>query len=380
MHLIIVRTMGSPLDMASYNSQELGLARVLTKKGWRVTILLAGREARHEVVACEGGSVDVFYLTFIGLLPQFSEFKGWKQLLREQKPDIVQVHDVGIWMTYRVSSWCRTEGVPCVLIQGTYQPTQKKGKRELEILYNKTFGRITLKDVVAAGAKTCRAALYVRNIAPLKTFSTPIGLDPSPFFSSANKGEEISLSQKGNRKVLLYVGSLEKRRNPDFLIRVLSKLPVDYILYIIGAGEMELTCRMLVEELGLHDRCVFFGKLRQNVLPKVYETADLFLFASSYEIYGMVIMEAMYFGCPVVSSVTAGSESLINDGVDGCLMPKLDEQEWVSKIIELTTNDKIKTMSKKAKQKVLTELLWNKAAEKFEALYGYALQRKCKDL
>ncbi len=62
------------------------------------------------------------------------------------------------------------------------------------------------------------------------------------------------------------------------------------------------------------------GKILQEYLKSLYETADYFLLASNYEIYGMVVLEALYFGCPVLSTKTAGPTDMIIDGVNGYLL------------------------------------------------------------
>lgn len=373
---MIVRTSGSYVDINTYNSQELGLAKALTERGWKASLILVGFEDSKVVVKTKSGAVDVYYLKFKAINQQLSVFLGWKNLLRELRPDILQVHDMGCFMTYRVAQWAKQHGVPCVLIQGNYEATRKPVFRQLELLYNATFGRATLKAVRAVGYKTLQAERYEKRYADTKTFPAPIGLDAGRFGASAETTDDIA-SRYGisGKKVLLYVGSMEQRRNPDFLIKVMALLPDDYVLLMVGAGTMLPRVKMLAESCGLGSRVHFLGKLPQEQLPALYDVASLFLLASSYEIYGMVIMEAMYFGVPVISSLTAGSETLIESGKDGYIIPDFDEREWATKIQEATTGDMIDLMAQNAKNKILKNLQWNKAVENFESIFKYALSK-----
>ena len=75
--------------------------------------------------------------------------------------------------------------------------------------------------------------------------------------------------------------------------------------------------------------------MSQTELRTVYKNADLMVFPSNYEIFGMVILEAMYFDLPVISSDNGGSDTLITDGIDGVIVDKFDAESWVKEISEL---------------------------------------------
>lgn len=375
-HIVIVRTSGSYLDYKTYNCQELGLAKALSNRGWKVSLVMAGYKECHETIETTTNHIDIYYVRYYGINQSLSVFVGWKDLMDGLSPNIVQVHDMGIFMTYRIAKWAKQKGIPCVQIQGNYQTTQKPLFKQLELIYNRTLGRKTLSMVSCAGYKTLRAKKYIENYSKVKTFPTPIGLDVSRFDSEKTNKEDrkANLSLDGKR-ILLYVGSLEKRRNPDFLMKVLKFLPPDYVLLMVGNGPMQEQLKIQCHDMELDERCFFLGKLGQEKLVSLYTMASLFLLASNYEIYGMVIMEAMYFGLPVISSLTAGSETLIETGKDGCIISDFDENKWANVIKDITTKGALEIMSENARIKVLNELLWDKAVEKFENLYKYALQQ-----
>ena len=114
---------------------------------------------------------------------------------------------------------------------------------------------------------------------------------------------ELSITDK---KILLYVGTLEQRRNPLFLLEVLEHLSTDFVLLIVGDGDLRHEMEREIKQKQLQNRCFMLGKRNQKELPSLYKAADLFLLASEYEIYGMVILEAMYFGIPTITTNLAG--------------------------------------------------------------------------
>lgn len=364
-HLVIVRTSGSILDLATYNCQELGLAQTLSQKGWLVSLVLAGQSNKSEKI----GDVTVYYRRFWSLNQQLAVFDHVGCLLKQIKPDLIQIHEIGLFMSWIVSRWAKRHNVPCFLIQGNYQTTQKPILKQFEHLFNCVFGRSILRHVKGVGYKTKRANEFVQKYRTVDSKPTYIGLDASKFAVTLNRDWLSELGIVGKR-VLLYVGSLEQRRNPIFLFQVLKNLPEEYVLIMVGQGPQYDEVSTLVKDYNMERRCFLLGKLSQRELPALYGIADLFLLASDYEIYGMVILESMYFGVPVVSSRTAGSESIIDDNENGMLLDSFDVDLWSSKIQNvMSLSECLKKMKNAAKKKILEELLWESAAEKFIELY-----------
>ena len=290
-HIVIVRTSGSILNLSTYNCQELGLAKSLLKKGFRISLILAGEKYSEETI----DGVNVIYCNFVSLNQQLSWFLNIESILNKLCPDVVQVHDMGVFMTWRVTLWAKKKKIPCFLIQGNYQETQKIFFRQLEMLFNKTFGTYVLHNVKGIGYKTLRASQYVKKYCARKTMATYIGLDVEKFVQADSIDWVGKLSLEG-KKILLYVGSMEVRRNPLFLLDVVEGLSDEYILLLVGGGSLQDEIKTRIIESNLQSKCIYLGKLKQEELPSLYKISDLFLLASSYEIYGMVIMESMYFG------------------------------------------------------------------------------------
>lgn len=76
-------------------------------------------------------------------------------------------------------------------------------------------------------------------------------------------------------------------------------------------------------------------RIEQRYLSRVYQACTAFLFPSTYEIFGMVLMEAMYFGLPVISCENGGSTMLIKNGINGFVQNELNAEKWAEKLSRL---------------------------------------------
>ena len=367
-HIVIFRTSGSYIDYNTYNCQELGLSKSLVRKGYKVSLIMAGPESKQLKYDVDGRTVDIYYLTYKSLNQSLCLFEGWKELLNRLTPDVIQVHEFGMYMSYLVSDWARRHGVGCVLIQGNYNTTQKTGLKQLECLFNATFGKKVLRNVCGIGCKTKAAAEYVARYSCKPTMLTPVGLDESKFAECSLKSNFRERYELANKNVLLYVGKMEQRRNPMFLLDLMKTLPNDYALVMVGDGPLlnQVTERVKADNM---KNVLVLGKMKQEELPAIYAASDVFLLASNYEIFGMVIMESMYFGTPVISTSTAGADTLI-DCSRGRVIKGLDLDTWKRNVEDICSNQNILSQMKEICQKTIREkYVWDKASEKFEELY-----------
>ena len=166
---------------------------------------------------------------------------------------------------------------------------------------------------------------------------TLIGLDMSNFNQHCTTvvdwREKLQISV--STRVLLYVGVIEKRRHVELLLEVMDNLSDTYTLIIVGEGSQKEALRKRTEQSLCRPRVSWVNLMTQKELVDIYKIADLFLLASDYEIYGMVILESMYWKVPVLSTATAGGLAIIQNNKNGWIIDSFSAQEWVNKIEEI---------------------------------------------
>lgn len=141
-----------------------------------------------------------------------------------------------------------------------------------------------------------------------------------------------------DRPVLVHIGRVAHEKNIDFLFQVLlevrPRIP-DVLLLIAGEGPALNHLKALSRHLGLEHNVLFVGYLdRDSTLLECYLAGDAFIFASRTETQGLVLLEAMALGVPVVSTAVMGTKDILAPGKGG-LVAEEDTQDFANKIIEL---------------------------------------------
>ena len=114
----------------------------------------------------------------------------------------------------------------------------------------------------------------------------------------------------------------------------------------------------------------YIEKAEQKYMGLIYESCDFLLFPAEYEIFGMVLLEAMYFGSVVISATNGGSSTLIQDQENGFINDSLDIENWCRLILEINRNKERKvSIKKKAHETICNRFTWDALAGEFEKVY-----------
>jgi 1,2-diacylglycerol 3-alpha-glucosyltransferase len=144
------------------------------------------------------------------------------------------------------------------------------------------------------------------------------------------------------RPLALYVGRMAHEKNIAFLLRAMQRAirAMPELLFIMaGEGPAEHWAWRWVEREGLSDNVMFVGYLdRATQLLDCYRAADLFVFASRTETQGLVLLESMALGTPVVSTAVLGTKTVLSDG-HGVLIAEEDEEDFSTKVLQLLRDE-----------------------------------------
>lgn len=225
-------------------------------------------------------------------------------------------------------------------------------------------------DAIVAPAEFVKQELISFGVKK-KIVVIPNGVDTKKF-AEAKKGKlREKLGIKTQDKVILYLGRVAPEKSIGFVIKafkkVSDKIPDSYLI-IAGDGSQKKELEKLTEDLNLTGRVVFLGLVDFKDVPSLYKEADIFAFASQTETQGMVVLEAMASGLPVLAVKDRVFEEVIENGKDGLLVKK-DQNEFASMLENLLLDEKLrKEISKNALQKAQKFSL-EEIAEKFDTLY-----------
>ena len=137
------------------------------------------------------------------------------------------------------------------------------------------------------------------------------------------------------KRVLLYVGRIAPEKDIEFMIRSFSRVVAqrsDTVLLIVGRGPHVESLQELAEELQLQDRVRFSGAVPYEDVPHYMAAADLFVFSSRAETQGLVLIEAMAAGTPVIATHGAGTDDVVADTGAGVLV-QADERVFADAIL-----------------------------------------------
>ncbi len=211
-------------------------------------------------------------------------------------------------------------------------------------------------------------------VSPRSVRIIPAGVDLDLFKPVDREDARRSLGiQESN--ILLSVGRIEPLKGIEILVRAMALLSDldDSRLVIVGGKPQEddeiKRLKSIAAELGVETRTTFTGTVQQTELPAYYSAADVFVLPSYYESFGLVALEAMACGTPVIASRVGGPGSFITSGETGYLVPWPCPEPYAQRLDVLLANPALATaMGKAARAKALT-MGWDIAARRIANLY-----------
>ncbi|MEH2121369.1 MAG: glycosyltransferase family 1 protein [Nostoc sp.] len=214
----------------------------------------------------------------------------------------------------------------------------------------------------------------------------PCGTDIQRFGSIAREAARDKLGIEKEAKVVLYVGRFDSRKGIETLVRAVNESGLrdsNNLQLIIGGGSTPGNSdgierdriEQIVNELGMSDLTTFAGRLSQDILPTYYAAADVCVVASHYEPFGLVAIEAMASGTPVVASDVGGLQFTVVDEETGLLAPPQDVDAFASAIDRILLNPEWRDeLGKAGRKRVETQFSWDGVANQLSELYTQLLQ------
>jgi D-inositol-3-phosphate glycosyltransferase len=331
-------------------------------------------------------------------LPDFAE--GIQQFAADKnlRYDLIHSH---YWMSGIAASSLKSEwDVPVVQMFHTLGLMKNRVARspdEVEGSYRVDGERKVIQSadclVVATPAEQSQLEFLYRTDTR-KMVTIPPGVDTSRFYPIPPDEAKAVIGVPPEDRLLLFVGRIEPLKGIDTLIRAMAyvrenRLLKDcpdcpHYLAIIGgdpnlsnqdmSGEMN-RLQKLCQDLGIGDLVLFLGKRGQDSLPYYYSAAEVVIVPSHYESFGMVALEAMACGTPVVASQVGGLAFLIQDGVTGYVVPDDDPAALGERLATLILNPDLRQKLGEQATYYAQDYAWENITRRMKLLYDEVLDR-----
>jgi 1,2-diacylglycerol 3-alpha-glucosyltransferase len=299
--------------------------------------------------------------------------------------DLVHIHTPFV-AHYAAVRFARSAGVPCLATYHTffeeylhhYVPIlPRRAGRVLARGFTRTQCRAV--DALIAPSEPMRQVLLAYGVGtPIHVLPTGLPADRFNPGDGARFRELASLPAE--RPLLLYVGRIAHEKNIEFLLhsfkRLRARLP-QAMFVIAGEGPALNALRQLARQLGLAEDVRFVGYLdRERTLLDCYAAAQVFVFASRTETQGLVLLEAMAQGAPIVSTAELGASSILTPDSGALVVPE-QEEEFAAAVAHVLSDAPLRQQMASASRR--HALGWSSIsmARRLAALYRELRVRPC---
>jgi glycosyltransferase involved in cell wall biosynthesis len=374
------------VDAGGQNVHVAALAAALARDGHRVTVYTRRESAadRTRTRLCDGVTVELVpagpptALAKDELLPHMPEFgRHLADQFRRSRPDVVHAH---FWMSGLAAQAAVSAGpVESIPVVQTFHALGSVKRRHQGDQDTSPGCRVDLERRLAGDVDRVIATSsdevfeLVRLGADHHRLSVvPCGVDVRRF---SPRGEA---APRTSRTRVLSIGRLVPRKGVDDVIRALAFVD-DVELVIAGGpscveldGDAEVArLRDVAAQVGVTQRVTFVGQVPRTQVPALMRSADVVVCTPWYEPFGMVPLEAMACGKPVVASAVGGLVDTVVDGVTGWLVPPRDPRCLADALSELLRDDETRAAFGNAgRRRVETRYAWSHIASATAAIYS----------
>ena len=204
------------------------------------------------------------------------------------------------------------------------------------------------------------------------------GVNPEDYVFPEEARDELRNDLGINsQQMILFTGKLAPRKGVDILLRALPQVlkKVEVKLVLAGSGDQR-DYQHLAQTLGISDKLHFLGRVPDDTLRLLYSSCDLFVLPSRLEGLGIVILEAMAAGKPIVATNVGGIPEIIESGQNGILVEAGEEGKLAGAIVKvLSDNSLSRTFGENSMKKVRERFSWEVAARKTERVYNDLIKK-----
>ena len=367
--------MVSPYDFSfpgGVNSHITNLSRELTRIGHKVHVLAPctalDRVNKDLCFYPMGGAIPIPYSGSIARLSlSFSQKRKIKLFLNNNSFDLIHIHEpfapiLPIWFLEH----SQTINIGTFHANCEQSNLYRISRPVIKRWHNRLDGCIAVSEA---------AKQHISNNFPSDYKIIPNGIDTFHFSDKTNPWPDYD-DDKIN---ILFVGRLEKKKGLKYLLLAFKQLILNghkLRLLVVGPGKLDSDCQRIIRSIDTSD-LIMIGEVPYNDLPRYYSSADIFCSPSiGSESFGIVLLEAMSCGKPIIASDIDGYNKIINQGDQGILVNGNDVSSLAQAIQYLTLNPKIRARMGEIANLSAQKYSWTSVATQVETFYYQTLSQK----
>jgi glycosyltransferase involved in cell wall biosynthesis len=357
----------SGVDLSLFAFKPAGSKKIENVEGIKVF-----RFAYPEMLACCGRRSEIIIENELFSLNILKNIEKTLRLIG--CPDILHVHD---WMGASLGLVLKE------IFQIPLVTTLHVTSKELERLYPLgIYGNLAEKErllTVKSDRIICCSKAMVNEVKghyeinPEKIVLIPNGVEIETFQRPSFNNSELSLKHNSGEKAILFVGRLVFEKGILNLIKalplIIEQIPQAHLL-ICGKGYLEKKIKEEILRLHIEDKVLLTGFVNRQELADYYALADVAIFPSLYEPFGIVVLEALATKTPVVVSNVGGLMDIIRDGLNGLKVQPGDYEDIARKAILLLKNESYaRKLAEQGYQDVINSKNWEQIARETKMVY-----------
>ena len=290
-----------------------------------------------------------------------------REIIKKGDFDVVHAHHAFARMPLSALSIARDLGIRSILTTHTVSFMPDYEYLWKTISYGYPVYRLMLSNADEIIAVSAAAKKFISHFTDVPVRVIPNGVDTYKF-RNMDKRKARRIMGFGDEPFFLYVGRLVSKKGLFTLLLafkdVLKEIP-EAKLRIAGKGKLKPVLSSFAKTLGIDENVEFLGYVPDKVLNPLFSSADIFVLPSSFgESFGIVILEAMASGTPVIGTRVGGIEEILGEG-NGILVPPSDPYALADAMLTLINDENLQEkIVKKALQKVKEEYDWKVVAKR----------------
>ncbi|MCK5040254.1 MAG: glycosyltransferase family 4 protein [Candidatus Aenigmarchaeota archaeon] len=371
-------------NIAGAENYAYNLSKGLIKKGHKITVLCSTKEGKNKTETIDGIKIIRQKPDFIlsNTPIKLNLYFTISKLLKEEKFDLVNANTPVPYYADMACYATKRQKVPFILTYHNDNVHPNKIVNFLCNLYNPTFNSLTLKHstkIITPSPFCFNKSRFLKKHKNKLSWIPP-GIDLTKFKPKKSKYILEKYNLKKNSKTILFVGHMgtfHKHKGVDVLINAIKKVNKtnkNTHLILVGKGDAK-EYKKLCEKQNIKNT-IFAGFVKDETLPKYYQSADILVLPTTTEQegFGMVLLEAMACGGPVIGTKIGGIPYVIKNNKTGLLIEPKNPLLLANAIKKLLNNKELWKKLSKNGLKESKKYDWKKVIDKTEKLFKGVVQ------